>query len=247
MKYRIGHKGADLLEPGNTICSFERAVEIGVDLIELDVLWTPGGEPELPPDEREPLMVAHDLEAAHSGRHPSLAEALDAFLRPPLDRVEINCDIKLPGREPELVAALAERDLISRAMISTPHVEAIEAVRRLEPGLRRGRTFPKVKRAWDQIRWARPGVLAALGWMRVSLPRTLGRSAAELGLSSCWVVHPLITPKLVGAARSAGIELMAWTVDDAARVRELEAMGVDGICSNDPRLLNAAGTSKSAA
>lgn len=239
MRYRIGHKGADLLVPGNTIPSFERAVEVGVDLIELDVLWAPGGEPERAPGEREPLVVAHDWEAARTGNHPSLADALDAFTRPPLDRVEINCDIKLPGRERDLVAALEDRGLIRRAMISSPHVEVIEAVRRLEPELRRGRTFPKVKRAWDQVRWARPGVLAAMGWMRARLPKVLGRSALELELSSCWVFHPLITPKLVGAARSAGIDLIAWTVDDGARVRELRTMGVDGICSNDPRLLSA--------
>lgn len=239
MKYRIGHKGADLLVPGNTVASFERAVEIGVEMIELDVLWTPGGEPELEPAERTPLICAHDWESARNGSHPTLADALDAFARSPLDRVEINCDIKLPGREQELVEALAERGLIDRAMVSTPHVEALEAVRRLEPSLRRGRTFPKVSRAWDQIRWARPGVLAALAWMRYRLPRTLARSAAELELSSTWVFHPLITSKLIAAAGRSGIDLIAWTVDDPERISQLSALGVDGICSNDPRLLSA--------
>ena len=38
------------------------------------------------------------------------------------------------------------------------------------------------------------------------------------------------------AARQIGVELIAWTVDDVTRMRELLEMGVDGICSNDPRL-----------
>jgi glycerophosphoryl diester phosphodiesterase len=38
------------------------------------------------------------------------------------------------------------------------------------------------------------------------------------------------------ATRAAGVELIAWTVDDLPRIRKLTAMGVDGICSNDPRL-----------
>jgi len=40
---RIGHKGADLIEPGNTLASFDAAVHHGVDMIELDVL--PGRPP----------------------------------------------------------------------------------------------------------------------------------------------------------------------------------------------------------
>jgi glycerophosphoryl diester phosphodiesterase len=36
------------------------------------------------------------------------------------------------------------------------------------------------------------------------------------------------------------VELIAWTVDDADRIHELLDMGVDGICSNDPRLFDAA-------
>ena len=42
---RVGHKGADLIEPGNTLASFDAALAHGVDMIELDVL------PERPPSE----------------------------------------------------------------------------------------------------------------------------------------------------------------------------------------------------
>jgi glycerophosphoryl diester phosphodiesterase len=31
--------------------------------------------------------------------------------------------------------------------------------------------------------------------------------------------------------------VIAWTVDDAERIERLSELGVDGICTNDPRLL----------
>ncbi len=43
---RIGHKGADLIEPGNTLASFDAALEHGVDMIELDVLPARGPSAE---------------------------------------------------------------------------------------------------------------------------------------------------------------------------------------------------------
>ena len=48
---RIGHKGAADLVEGNTIASFERAVEVGVDMIEFDVLRPHDGNPGLPAEE----------------------------------------------------------------------------------------------------------------------------------------------------------------------------------------------------
>jgi glycerophosphoryl diester phosphodiesterase len=44
----------------------------------------------------------------------------------------------------------------------------------------------------------------------------------------------------VESARNIGVELIAWTVDDPERIRELLDLGVDGICSNDPRLFEVA-------
>ena len=54
---RVGHKGADLLAPGNTLASFDAALAAGVDMIEFDVLpanaQDPGGSA---------LVLSHDYE-----------------------------------------------------------------------------------------------------------------------------------------------------------------------------------------
>ena len=49
---KVGHKGADHVAPGNTLESFEAALECGVDMIEFDVLRLKDGR----------LVLAHDYE-----------------------------------------------------------------------------------------------------------------------------------------------------------------------------------------
>ena len=230
----VGHKGADLIAPGNTVESFRAAVEAGVDTIEFDVLWLP--DSHLPPEERHPLVVAHDWHDAESRTPLKLTEALDAFLEPPLDKVEIDLDIKLAGREEEFVEALRERDLVERAMISTMELYTLGRVLDLEPRLRRGWTYPKVTKDWTSKRWAKPGVAAALVGGRHRLPGLAAEKLPKFGVEAMWVYHPLVSPRLARICRLAKVELIAWTVDDPERMRRLVEMGVDGICSNDPRL-----------
>jgi glycerophosphoryl diester phosphodiesterase len=232
----VGHKGADRIRPGNTLESFEAAVEAGVDTIEFDVLWRPDGHPKMEAAERSPLVVAHDWRDARRRSPLTLTEALDAFTRAPLGRVEIDCDVKLPGREEELAEALAERGLLERAMVSTMELSTLERLRRLEPDLRRGWTYPKVSRDWTSKRWAFPLVLAGLALMRRRAPALAAGELPRMGVEAMWVYHPVITPRLVASTRGAGVELIAWTVDDLKTMRRLAEIGVDGICSNDPRL-----------
>ena len=234
---RVGHKGAAALVEGNTVASFERAVEVGVDMIEFDVLRMPDGAPGLPPDRRSPLVVAHDWADAEARPRLTLGEALDAFTEPPLDRVEIDCDLKLAGREAELVEALRDRGLIERSMVSTMYTASLAAIAAIEPALRLGWTYPLVTRPWDRRVAARPAVLVAMELMRRRFPRIARRRVPQIGNSAIWVFHRLASPQLVAVTRELGIELIAWTVDDAARVAALREMGVDGIVSNDPRLL----------
>jgi glycerophosphoryl diester phosphodiesterase len=238
----VGHKGADLIAPGNTLASFEAAVDAGVDLVEIDVLWTREGHPRLPAAERAPLVVAHDWHDAGRRTPLTLAQALDAFLRPPLDEVEIDLDIKLPGREEEIVAALRERGLLERSMISTMELSTLARIRELEPELRRGWTYPKVTKDWTSKRWAKVPMLAALIWMRERLPGLAARELPRLEVEAMWVYHPLVSPRLARITKLARVELIAWTVDDPRRMSKLVAAGVNGICSNDPRLFAALST-----
>jgi glycerophosphoryl diester phosphodiesterase len=232
----VGHKGADQIVPGNTLESFSAAVEAGVDTIEIDVLWTADGHPRIAAVERTPLVIAHDWHDAERRQPLTLGEALDAFLEPQIDGVEIDLDIKLAGREEEIVAAVCERNLVERAMVSTMELSTLARIGELEPALRRGWTYPKVTKDWASKRWAKAPMLAALVAMRRRLPGLAARELPRLGVDAMWVYHPLVSSRLAAVTDAAGVELIAWTVDDLPRMRRLVVAGVTGICSNDPRL-----------
>ena len=230
----VGHKGADAIAPGNTLESFRAAVDAGVDTIEFDVIWLQDGH--LPLEQRHPLVVAHDWGDAAARTPLKLTEALDAFLEPPLDRVEIDLDLKLPGREEEVVAALQERGLVERAMISTMEMHTLKRILELQPALRRGWTFPKTSRDWRKKPWARPILPVALRGMRMQLPGLAAQKLPQFGVFAMWVYHPLVSARLARICDLAGVELIAWTVDEEKRMRKLVELGVDGLVSNDPRL-----------
>lgn len=245
---RIGHKGADALAPGNTLESFHAAAEAGVDVIELDVLRPredfadPEGWRNAPagpdPSPGGPLLVAHDWGDAARRDPLELGECLDAFAAAPLDRIAINLDLKVAGREDEAAEALRRRGMLERSMVSTMERPSLEFLRDHEPALRRGWTVPKVGRDWNRSRLARPLVIGASAALRARLPGAIAAGGPRLGVWASWVYHPLITPRLVARVRAAGMAVIAWTVDDRPRAAELAALGVDGIVSNDPRILD---------
>jgi glycerophosphoryl diester phosphodiesterase len=77
---------------------------------------------------------------------------------------------------------------------------------------------------------------AAIGRIKRRLPER-AREHLEAGRCDALMVHwRLVTPALARTIAAAGGELYVWTVDDARRIRQLEALGVTGVITNDPRL-----------
>jgi glycerophosphoryl diester phosphodiesterase len=227
---RVGHKGADLIAPGNTHASFDAALAHDVDMIEFDVLAERG---------TGRLLLAHDYEDAESRQPLTLEEGLAHLASEPFAGIELDVDLKLPGYEPAVVQALRDAGLVDRALISTQFRESLMRIRALEPQLRLGWTVPKLRRDPFRSWYLTPLALAALGFGRAVLPVRAAK-AIRSGFCDAMMVHwRLVNARLVRAVTEAGGELYVWTVDELPRIRALEQLGVTGVITNDPRLFTA--------
>jgi glycerophosphoryl diester phosphodiesterase len=234
----VGHKGADLIEPGNTLASFDAAIAHGVDMIELDVLPARvEGKPLGWPD--APLVLAHDYEDAAEHEPLALEDGLGHLASPPFDGIEFIIDLKLPGYEARVVEALERSGVKERSMVSSTYRESLPRIRAADAALRVAWSVPRARRDYtSSLLWAGPA-LAAMGVMRRTLPRRAGAAIRE-GLCDAVMAHwRLVTRALVASVKSAGGELYVWTVDQAPRIRQLEQLGVTGVITNDPRLFAA--------
>jgi glycerophosphoryl diester phosphodiesterase len=230
---RVGHKGAAHLAPGNTFESFEAAVRAGVDMIEFDVLSER-------PDGSGRLLLAHDYGALRSARAPlTLREGLEHLAGAAYSGIELDVDVKLPGYGGRVVSELRDTGLIERSLVSSTYAEDLDAMRAVEPALRVGWSVPRARRDYTEDRLMAIPALAMLAGYRALLPRR-ARAALGAGRFDAIMAHwRLVTPALVSAVAAGGGELYVWTVDDAALMARLSALGVDGIITNDPRLFAA--------
>lgn len=226
---RVGHKGAAHIEPGNTLASFDAALRHGVDMIELDVLSER-------PDGSGRLLVAHDYADMRS-RTPLLFEqALEHLSGAAFSELDFDVDVKLPGYELRVLEALREFGLVGRTLISGMFPDGLARIRAAEPTLRLGWSVPRVRRDYTTDALTAVPALAILTGYRALLPRR-ARAALLDGRFDAIMAHwRVVTRALVRAVAEGGGELYVWTVDDAAHIARLTAMGVDGIITNDPRL-----------
>ena len=127
---RVGHKGADLIEPGNTLASFDAALAHGVDMIELDVL------PERDPRAagRPACILAHDYEDAGEREPLTLEEGLAHLASEPFAEHRLH-------RRPEAARLRGARrrgaraaGLNDRALVSTTYRESLVRLRAGRPG-----------------------------------------------------------------------------------------------------------------
>ena len=96
--------------------------------------------------------------------------------------------------------------------------------------------MPRVRRDYTKSWLYVLPALSALAYMRRRLPALAAGHVGAGRVDAVMAHQRLATPALLRAVHGAGGELYVWTIDDAAEIRRLEAMGVDAVITNDPRL-----------
>ena len=232
---RIAHRGASGTAPENTLAAFKKAIQIGVDAVELDLHGTADGEVVVIHDSALDRTTTHcgevnqatlaTIKSADAGgwfapefvgeQVPTLGEALDCITEKTIAVLEI----KDPLIAERVVANIRETGTQDRTVIISFHTTVLKTLHLLEPRI-------------------------PTGWLignhnYHASPVELCQQLGELGSSLLNVNHQLITAEFAYEIRRRGIALWCWTVDDITRMREMKALGVQGITSNYPERFSA--------
>lgn len=220
----VAHRGNSAAAPENTLAAF-RSVRGLADYIEFDITTTSDGH----------LVVMHDdtVDRTTNGRgrvdSMTLAQvrALDAgakfgpaFAGEKVPLFDEAISVILPqaqaivdhktGTPEQYVAAFRRNNLVGRAILNSPSLTFLRAVRRLEPGI--------------DLMW--------VGWGR-SIPWAEVAAASDLKLHAILWQYGDAGIADIEEAHLKGHRLMIFTVNTAAKVRELARAGADGVYCDD--------------
>lgn len=234
----IAHRGASALAPENTIAAFTKAVELGVDMIELDVHATRDGHLVVIHDEtvertakggltgRVRDLTLDEIRSLDAGswkgaqfageKVPTLEETLSRFA----GKTRFLIELKVSGVERQVVQVIEETGTVGDCILQSFDPEVVRVCRNLLPHVPTGLLYgdPRIP---DSRKRAAYFVSEAL---KVNAP-LIG-------------VHYLaVDAEFLRHVRHTAIGHFVWTVDDPAEMRRLIEAGVDGIITNRPELL----------
>jgi len=221
---RIAHRGASALAPENTLAAFRAALEVGVDLVEFDVIALETGN----------LVVAHSL-GEIVPETPTLDEALRFFVDQAPD-AGIHLDLKLTERERDVVEAVRRHGLSDRCFVSSYYFGTARAIGALDSGIRIGFTVPRRLFRISAHGRSAPIARIALRAMRRLTPPLVEPLMKTTRATALVLHHSLVTGGRVRAAHGRGAAVVAWTVDEPDELARVDEAGVDAVVSNDPRI-----------
>lgn len=230
----IAHRGSSGTLPENTVPAFALAVEEQADFVEIDVWRSSDGE----------MVIMHDrtldrttnAASVFPGRIPW---AIDSFTAAELGTLDAGGGEPVPTLA-EVLAVLGPKTGLLAELKSPSRYPGLEDELLQVIG---GLPNPVVVQSFD-IAWMR-------GFRDVTSDVTLGLLYSaqppedELTEASNWaqqinVKHDAIDQGFVDRVHGLGMVTCPWTVDDEGRARELDALGVDGIITNNPAQIRAA-------
>ena len=231
----IGHRGVAGLAPENTLASFRRAAALGLTMVEFDVRLSSDGHPIVfhddlldrttnghGPVEDWPLARLKELDAGawfstEFGGEP-IATLDEVLLLCRELGLRVNLEIKPDrGRKAETARIALERagalwrDVSGILLISSFDGVCLEVAQDLAPQWPRGLLVGAVPEDWRQ-------------------------QAERYGCATVHADHRHLDRAVVTDIRETGRPVLAYTVNDGERARELRELGVGSVFSDTPQL-----------
>lgn len=223
MFLKIGHRGACGYEPENTLSSFSRALQLGVDMVELDVHICRTGETVVIHDSRlerttngngdvalKSLDELKSLDAGGGERIPLLTEVLDLVNMSTVVNIELKGEGTACSVDRIVRSCINEKGWSPESFLvsSFDHYE-LKAFSALNPEIR-------------------------LGALTAGIPIGYAEFAHALGAFSVNLSREFINSTFIHDAHNRGLKVLVYTVNEPDEIRRIREMGVDGIFSNFP-------------
>ena len=221
------HRGAAAIEPENTLRGFRYALGLGAHRVELDVHLSHDNQ----------LIVMHDanverttdgsgaiaqmsvaeikqLDAGQGERVPTLQEVIELFQEHWQNGGESKLQIELkgPNTAAPTVEAIVKNNIADKVVLSSFDETQLTAAMQLLPETTY--VFLTAKLEPDPL-----------------------EIALHIGASGVHLNHKLATREWVERVHAAGLHARVWNIDEVERMKWAIDLGVDGIGSNDPKLL----------
>jgi glycerophosphoryl diester phosphodiesterase len=244
----IAHRGGRSLGPENTLYTFKRAVELGTDVLEMDLQTTSDGA----------LVILHDREV---DRTTNGTGAVDSFTLPDLKKLDAgfrwspdnsgSYPLRNKGVTIPTLSEVFEAFPDARINIEIKSSQ-VNTIQNLCRSIRDNRMSEKVMVACfdagklGEFRSICPEVATSAGaseaamfyWLQwANLESAYSPSAQALQIPEAYGEYRIATRRFVDAAHARNMRVHVWTVNEAEAMQRLIDLGVDGIMTDYPERL----------
>jgi glycerophosphoryl diester phosphodiesterase len=212
---KVGHRGAKAYKTENTIDSYQKAIELGVNAIELDVRISKDLEPVISHDDNLKKVYGRNISLKEvtlkeireltANRMMTLEEALN-FIEKKVEKIFV--ELKETGYEKKILNIIRKEKLMDRVVLISFHEEALVHIRKLSANIETGFIYTKFRNPVDYALTLRAQYLLPL--------------------------YRFVHSANVEAAHRKNIKVIVWTINTKREVREYIAKEVDGIATDKP-------------
>lgn len=219
---KIGHRGAKGYVAENTIASINKAIELGVDAVEIDVHKCKSGE----------VIVIHDetLNRTTNGKGKVKKRTFQEIQNlnaegekiPSLEQVLTHCagkckvHIELKGKGTALKTASLVETFVKEGKYDYSELVVSSFV------------FSRLKKIQNK----NPEIL--LGIIAYKKPRKALRKVIKNKFSSIYCHYSKLRKPIIRLAKLKGVHIYAWTINSSKDIKQIKTKGVDGIISDFP-------------